>query len=342
MPPAVHGGSHEGLLDFSTGVSPLPVPEQLGAAIRAADLSRYPHPTALPVRRAVAALHDLSPDQVVVGAGSVELIWALTRAFAGPGRAGMVVAPAFGEYEQALRASGADVHFVTMAGPAFCFSRAAAAAALAAAPVSLVFVCRPSNPCLTAAAVDDLLQLARRFPETLFAVDEAYLPLFEGIDQMPWRANVAVLRSMTKVFALPGVRLGYLVAAPPIAAAVQAALPPWNVSAPAQAAGVAAADLLPTHAPAIRERIAHLRASLRSQLAPIAGVPVQQGGPFLLYEVDQAAGLVSRLRERGVAIRHATSFGLPNHIRIGVRDQPAHQVLVERWREFNATVAPNG
>jgi histidinol-phosphate/aromatic aminotransferase/cobyric acid decarboxylase-like protein len=139
---------------------------------------------------------------------------------------------------------------------------------------------------------------------------------------------------MTKVFALPGVRLGYLVAAAPIAGAVQATLPPWNVSAPAQAAGVAAARLLPLHGAAIREQIVALRRSLRAGLAPVAGDPVQAGGPFLLYEVAAASRLVSRLRERGIVIRHAESFGLPRHVRIGVRDQRANATLVARWTEL--------
>lgn len=332
LPAGVHGGVHdESLLDFSTGVSPLPSPEELVAAIRGADLSRYPHLTALPVRLAIAALHDTSPDHVVVGAGSVELIWTLARAFAGPGRTGLVVTPAFGEYAQALKASGASVQDVPMAGPAFAFPFEATARALAATSTALAFVCRPSNPCLSTAPVEELVELARRFPGTLFAIDEAYLPLFEGVERMPLGANVAVLHSMTKVFALPGVRLGYLIAAPPIAAAIQAALPPWNVSAPAQAAGVAAARLLPLHEAQIRERIASLRTSLAGELSPVIGAPVQAGGPFLLYEVDAAAELVERLRERGVALRHAASFGLPRHVRVGVRDQRSNGILVERW-----------
>jgi len=332
LPAAIHGASHEArLLDFSTGVSPLPPPEEIVAAVRNADLSRYPHATALPVREAIAGLHDVSPDRVVVGAGSVELIWAVARAFAGPDRRGLVVRPAFGEYEQALRASGAAVASVDMAAPRFELPFERLEAELARSPIATVFVCRPSNPCLTSAPAADLAALARRWPRTLFVVDEAYLPLFEGIESVRPDFNVAVLRSMTKVFALPGLRLGYLLASPPIAAAAQAALPPWNVSTPAQAAGVAAARLLPLHGVLIRDRIAALRASLRADLTPLVGAPAREGGPFLLYEVDDAFALASDLRERGVALRHASSFGLPRHIRIGVRDERANRMLVERW-----------
>jgi adenosylcobyric acid synthase len=333
LPPAIHGGSQDpALLDFSTGVSPLRPPDEIVAAARNADLSRYPHPTALPVRDALGALCNLPASQVVVGAGSVELIWALARAFAGPDRHGLVVRPAFGEYEQALRASGATVASVEMAAPGFSFPSQQIEAALASDATAAVFVCRPSNPCLTAGPASALTALARQWPATLFVVDEAYLPMFEGIEGVPLEPNIAVLRSLTKVFALPGLRLGYLLAAPPIAAAVQAALPPWNVSSAAQAAGVVAARLMPAFLPTIRAQIAALRSSLAERLASVAGRPEQAGGPFLLYQNEDATALAGKLREQGVHVRHAASFGIPRYIRVGIRTEADHERLVLAWR----------
>jgi len=333
LPAAVHGGTHDArLLDFSTGVSPLPPPHEIVAAVRDADLSRYPHPTALPVREAIGGLHDLSPERVVVGAGAVELIWALARAFAGPDRRGLVVKPAFGEYEQALKASGAAVVSVEMSEPRFSFPVEEINSALAASPIAVAFVCRPSNPCLTAAPADSLTAIARRWPETLFVVDEAYLPMFEGVEGMPLEPNIVVLRSLTKIFALPGLRLGYLLAAPPVAAAVQATLPPWNVSSPAQAAGVVATRLLPSQLPSIRALLAELRATLAERLSTVAGPPEQAGGPFLLYRIEDATTVVAALQARGVLVRHAASFGLPGHIRVGVRSEPDQQSLARIWR----------
>jgi threonine-phosphate decarboxylase len=166
----------------------------------------------------------------------------------------------------------------------------------------------------------------------LFAVDEAYLPMFEGVEALPLAPNIVALRSLTKVFALPGLRLGYLLAAAPVAAAVQAALPPWNVSSPAQAAGVAATRVLPVHLETIRARIAVLRSSLAERLARVAGSPEQAGGPFLLYRNEDATTLVSKLRDGGVQVRHAASFGLPLHVRIGARTESEQEVLVRAWR----------
>lgn len=335
MPAAIHGGSHEpDVLDFSTGISPLAPPDDLLAAIRGADLSRYPPATAWPACKAIGALHELPTDRIVVGAGSVELIWALARAFGGPGRTGLVVVPAFAEYEQALRASGAAVVPVAMQAPEFAFPLDAVDRVLAKTSICIAFVCRPSNPCLTIAPADGLIALAQRWPRTLFVVDEAYLPMFEGVEGTGLAANVAVLRSLTKIFALPGLRLGYLLADGPVAAAVQATLPPWNVSSPAQAAAVSGAQLLPVHAGAIRARICFLRASLAEDLVRVAGPPARGGGPFLLYDVGDAAALAGHLRDQRVIVRSGVSFGLPRHIRVGTRLEQENLVLVERWTEI--------
>ena len=71
----------------------------------------------------------------------------------------------------------------------------------------------------------------------------------------------------------------------------------------------------------------------------MVGPPAGAGGPFLLYEVDAAPALVRGLEERGVAVRHAASFGLPRHIRIGIRDPRANGLLVARWLELQVAGA---
>lgn len=306
LPPAVHGGdAPDGVVDFSTGVSPLPPPPAVLAALRAADVTRYPHPTALPLRRAIAARHGVEVAGVVAGAGSVELIWALARAFGGAGRRVGFVAPAFGEYAQAARASGAE----TMAVPLH-------------AECDLLFVARPGNPTL---ALPDVGRARAR----LCVVDEAYQPLCAGVAPVAPSPGVAVLRSLTKVFALPGLRLGYLLASPAVAQAVRAALPPWNVSQPAIAAGLAAVAE-PTEP--VRDAVAALRARMIERLARLGVTPVAAGGTFVVVEVGDAARFAARMLERGVRVRDCSSFGLPSLVRLGVRDDADQERLAGAWR----------
>jgi histidinol-phosphate/aromatic aminotransferase/cobyric acid decarboxylase-like protein len=331
LAPALHGGdAPPGVLDFSTGVSPLPPPPAILTAARAADLSRYPHPTAEPLRRQIAARAGVEPDQVVAGAGSVELIWALARAFAGPGRRALVFAPAFSEYAQAVRASGAVCAELRAEGPRFEIDRDRALGALLAPP-AVAFLCRPSNPCLSSAPLGLVDELAAAAPATLFVIDEAYLPLFDGVAPVSVRQNVAVLRSLTKVFALPGLRIGYLLAARAVARAVQASLPPWNVSAPAAAAGAAALAAL-DELEAIRREICRLRGALAGRL----GAPLAAGGPFLLYQVGDAAGFTCRLHAEGCRVRDGSSFGLPSLVRVGVRAEPDQERLAGAWAKVLA------
>jgi histidinol-phosphate/aromatic aminotransferase/cobyric acid decarboxylase-like protein len=311
--PALHGGdAPAGVLDFSTGVSPLPPPPSLLAAVRGADVTRYPHPTALPLRQAVAARLDLDPDCIVAGAGSVELIWALARAFAGPGRRVAYVAPAFAEYAQAALASGAAA--VAVADPT----------AAAVADCELLFVARPGNPTLHAPEVASS-------PAPLTIVDEAYQPLCESIAALPATEHRAILRSLTKVFALPGLRLGYLVASPSVARAVQAVLPPWNVSQPAIAAGIAA--LAEPVAP-VRAAIAELRQRQLARLARVGVRPRAAAGSFMLIDVGDGARLTRELLARGIRVRDCASFGLPECVRLGVRGDADQERLVAAWQEI--------
>jgi histidinol-phosphate/aromatic aminotransferase/cobyric acid decarboxylase-like protein len=336
LPPVVHGGAAPpGVLDFSTGISPLPIPDEILQAARTADLSRYAHPTALPFRAAAGEVHGISPEQIVAGAGSVELIWALARAFGGPDRAGLVVVPAFGEYEQALRASGTRVRTVSMRPPRFEAPLQALEDALSRAPgAALVFLCRPSNPCLSVAPAEAVERLARKAPGTVFVVDEAYQPLFSDVEPLAPRDNIVVLRSVTKVFALPGLRLGYLFAPTAIARAVQASLPPWNVASSAQAAGAVAARLLPIRCEAIREEIASLRDDLARGLSAGRLSLEGAGGSFLLYRVESADQTRSRLLEDGLMVRSCSSFGLNQHVRIGVCDRRDNEKLISAWRRL--------
>jgi histidinol-phosphate/aromatic aminotransferase/cobyric acid decarboxylase-like protein len=323
----VHGGdAPDGVVDCSTGVSPLPPPPAVLAAIAAADVTRYPHPTALPLRRAIAAAHAVDGagavdaagavdvDCIVAGAGSVELIWALARAFGGPGRRVGYVAPAFAEYAQAARASGAEVLAVADASDARL------------ADVDLAFVARPGNPTL---ALPSLTKLTA--PLTI--VDEAYLPLCADVQPMVHTPHLAVLRSLTKLFALPGLRLGYLIAARPVADAVRAALPPWNVSQPAIAAGVAA--LAEPTAP-VRAAIAALRERLVAQLSALRARIVAANGTFVVVDVGDATAFAAALYAHGARVRDCTSFGLPSLVRVGVRGADDQARLVAAWRKVVA------
>src|SRR5258706_15371471 len=147
LTPATHGGNAPpGVLDFSTGVSPFPAPEVVLQALRAADVTRYPDPTALPLRLAVARNHGVDPQAVVAGSGATELIWALAHAFGGPDRTVLVPSPGFAEYAQAAPASGARVFQFPAPTPRARWETHFLPKLANRAEASLLFVARPSTP----------------------------------------------------------------------------------------------------------------------------------------------------------------------------------------------------
>jgi histidinol-phosphate/aromatic aminotransferase/cobyric acid decarboxylase-like protein len=141
---------------------------------------------------------------------------------------------------------------------------------------------------------------------------------------------LAVLRSLTKLFALPGLRIGYLLADAEVARAVQAALPPWNVSSPAQAAAVAAlADGAVVEQ--VRAEVGRLRRAFAERLRRAGATVLAEGGPFLLCRVGDARRVAAELRARGCVVRDCSSLGLPDCVRVGVRPEGEQRVLADAW-----------
>jgi histidinol-phosphate aminotransferase len=200
---------------------------------------------------------------------------------------------------------------------------------------AVVWLCHPNNPTGTAFPLHVLDELTARHPSTLFAVDESYLPLAPGLATAAClldRGNVLVLRSLTKDAGLAGVRIGYVMAAEPIADAVRRVLPPWSVSAVAQAAGLAALGDA-GHLERAVQAVAASRAHLTAGLARLGYEPFPSLANFILVRVGQADSITSALLARGFAVRDCTSFGLPDCIRIGVRAIGDQQRLLDALAE---------
>lgn len=353
-PPAVvHGGPDsaelerlglraEDLLDFSVSTNPLgPSPAALAAA-RAAPVDRYPDRQALALRRALAGELGVGSDQLVVGNGSAELIWLLALAYLRPGDQAFVLEPTFGEYRAAARLLGATVgEWRAAAANDFRVDVAAVATALRRLQPRLAFVCNPNNPTGTWLTRAELAMLLDALPGGLLVVDEAYLEL-AGRDSpaLPLleRGNLVLLRSMTKDYGLPGLRLGYAVAAPSIARALAAVQPPWSVNAAAQAAGLAALGDA-EHVAAGRRLAAEARAYLTPRLAVLGYRSLPSVANFWLVEVGAATPLRRRLLERGILVRDCTSFGLPAFIRLAARPIAECERLVAALQELAASGA---
>jgi len=265
---------------------------------------------------ALAALHGRAPEEVVPTNGAAEALWLLPAALR-PTLAACVH-PGFTEAEAALRAHGVPVVRV-LRDPQRGFALDPSAVPKEA---DLVIVGNPASPSGTLDPAAALRALRR--PGRVVVVDEAFMDLVPGEPASLVREpleDVIVVRSLTKALAIPGLRAGYAVAAPPLAARLRAVRPPWSANALALAA-LAAAARRPDALAAAAARAQGDREDLAGRLAQIPGVRSwPSAASFVLIEVADGPAVVAALRARSIAVRAAASFpGLgPNHIRVTAR-----------------------
>jgi histidinol-phosphate aminotransferase len=326
-----------GLVDLAVNVRADTPPPWLRARIAASleGLAAYPDGTA--ARAAVAARHGVPVERVLLTAGAAEAFVLLARVLAGPGRRALavVVHPQFTEPERALRDAG---HAVRRLGLRVEHGFRLTARAVSEVPgaADLVVVGNPVNPTSVLHPAARVTSLAG--PGRLLVVDEAFMDAVPGEhESLAGRTDVpglVVVRSLTKMWGLAGLRIGYVLAAPEVIAALQGAQPPWPVSTPALTATEAC---LAPHALAEASRAAtalaldrdHLVRGLDRVGAAARGaarglrVVGPARGPFVLVRMAGADEVRERLRERGFAVRRGDTFpGLGTEwLRIAVRDR---------------------
>ncbi len=341
----VHGSLQEGeaaragrrrdeFLDFSANLNPFGPPESAVAAARRADLTRYPDPACGRLRAALAGKLRVTERELLVGNGSTELFHILARAYLQPGEPALVFSPAFGEYSFALEAARARrIEMPATAEAGFAWDIEAALRLIRAERPLLAYLGSPNNPTGVYLSRDQVRDISAALSPGILVLDEAYVSFVEA----PWRSlrlapNVAIVRSLTKEFALPGLRLGYMAAPREIVGRASDQQPSWSVSAPAQDAALACL----TEDTWLGESLALIRAAKDELLGLLgaAGFEVTPGAAnFVLVRVGDAAKTRARLLERGIAVRDCASFGLPEHIRVGVRTPPECRCLVEALAE---------
>ncbi|GIF53460.1 histidinol-phosphate aminotransferase [Asanoa ferruginea] len=332
-----HHGDAEvgpGLIDLAVNVRQAPLPPWLLDPVAAslADLASYPDPA--PARAALAARHGRDPSSILLTAGAAQAFVLIAQAYRAAALP-VVVHPQFTEPEAALLAAGHRVHRVCLPPPY------ALDPSLVPAAADLVFVGNPTNPTSVLHPVSALSALAR--PGRILVVDEAFADTTLGptgsaepssLSRLADIPGLIVLRSLTKTWALAGLRIGYALAAPDVIRRLSEVQPLWPVSTPALAAAVACAS---PEAVAAEHAIAHSlaadRAHLLSRLAEIPSVSVAAApeSSFVLLKMPNADKIRLALRDRGYAVRRGDTFpGLgPDFLRVAVRDRTTSDAFTE-------------
>jgi threonine-phosphate decarboxylase len=329
----------ESFVDFSASINPLGmapgVRDALGNCVD--RLLHYPDKGAAELKESLAAYHGVGVAQLTVANGSTELIHLIPRVIGG--KRGLIVAPAFAEYACALEKSGWQIDYFNLdSGNGFALSLPKLAEKLAEG-FDMLFICNPGNPTGALVPKGDIagvLELCRR-TGTFLVLDEAFIDFCEedsAKDLIGESERAVLLRSMTKFFAIPGLRLGYAIGAPGTIDAIASLQDPWSVNTAAQVAGIASLSDA-AYCSRTRSYVAGERDFLSAGLRKLPSLGVfPSRANYLLAEIrngKSAAGLRSMLMESGILIRDCGNFqGLDGRFfRVAVRLREENERLLE-------------
>jgi threonine-phosphate decarboxylase len=322
-------------LDFSANINPLGSPPLEFVVLQELErIGYYPDNRYVEFRQAAARFVYVSPGNIVPGNGSSELIRLFAEMTLGDGGLALIPQPTFGEYENQSLLAGGRVRRIDIGPdgmPRFSDSDLDEAKA--------AFICNPNNPTGVLLPYEEIASLAERCEdsETFLLVDEAFIELSDPDQSVAGLAPKAeylfVMRSLTKSFGVPGLRLGFGVANPVVAEIMDRARIPWSLGSIAAAAGSyllgEGEDFLKRSRTVIKEELEYLISALKS----LGLRPLESTVNFILVDVASSGlasdDLASRMMAEGVLIRDCQSFGLGrSYIRLAVRNRNENEQLI--------------
>ena len=300
----------------------------------AAGLNRYPEPQPARLRKAMAALYGIQPENLIVTRGADDAIDILVRTFCRGGvDAVSICTPTFSAYAHFAALQGArlveaplDAEFDFDAGRFLETVRHEA-------NLKLAFICAPNNPTGNIVPLQAVEAVCRALPDTIIVLDEAYIEFSEqesGAALAAVTENLVVLRTLSKAYGLAGARVGALVGHPTTVAMAARALPPYPL--PSLSIEAAASALAPSRRAVHEERIARIKAD-RDRLAPLfASSPIVQkvrngGGNFLFLEVEDPGALAMKLNTLGIRARFRPNAA-PGGVRLTIGTDAENQAAL--------------
>ena len=331
-------------INLASNENPLgPSPKAVAAIREAAELSHlYPDNDACQLRKKLAEHHSLSEDQILLAAGSTDLITILARTLLGPGRNAITSERSFIVYGMAARDAGAELVETKMVENSFDLD---AIAASINSSTRLVLLANPNNPTgslFDAMATDEFLV---RVPDDVTVVlDEAYYEYADffaqkrqtnyshSLDYVREKRNVVVLRTFSKAHGLAGLRIGYALGHPNLLNSCAVRRNTFSISRPAQDGALAALDDQ-SHISKTVENNAKEADRLSCELTKLGLRVAPTWANFLHCEMSSdAAALARRLDEAEIAVRPLNDWGAPNAIRITIGTREQNQALVRAMR----------
>lgn len=305
---AVHGGrakyisgTERGILDFSANINPYP--PELDLSIPEDALTRYPDDEYWVLKETIARHHGCKSENITVGNGSVEVIRTLCHTVLDKSQTYFVPDHTFAEYELSARLTGAKK-------------------AVSEKEASLSFICNPDNP---SGVLIPKEEIKSRFSDynsdQILCIDEAFIDLSDPSQSVSdiREPGLFVLRSLTKSFAIPGIRFGYGIGDPDLIASMEVMRPPWTVNAFAEKVVLSA--FTKYHDLEYSRHMIHGEKNrLKKTIGTFGWSCSDASANYLLIETGKPAEYISDLFfKHGILVRDCSSFSLPSSIRIAIR-----------------------
>lgn len=351
----MHGGNIEevsrkynlkedAIIDFSSNINPLGFPRGVQALLRREgdSILRYPDPNAIELKQALARMLDLDVKNLLVGNGSTELIYLIPRVF--KPKCALISPPTFSEYERSLFSIECGLKYLPLKEKEqFRISVDAMRGLLP--KVDIIYLCNPNNPTGALLPKSEAIPLIVEAEKkgVLVVVDEAFMDFADDesvVEEVKKRKNLIIIKSLTKFFGIPGLRLGYLVANARTVDKMNHHQEPWAVNILAQKIGTACVKnntfRLKTKSFVNRER-----KYLLAELQKIIGLkPYSSSTNYILIKIVKA-GLSSgilyeKMAQKGLLIRDCRSFrGLGDKfIRVAVKKRKENNLLVKNLKRL--------
>lgn len=342
----IHGGDIYNKkidMDYSVNINPYPLPDCIKQTLQKAieNIDKYPEYDQECLREKLSELTGVGIEQIVCGSGASELFMAIVHAL--EPKEALIVAPSFSGYEYALRASGTKINYF-LACEKENFALSEGFIERLEPEIDIVFLGNPNNPTGKYIDPDNLNRILDRCVENEITVvlDECFFHLGKkgrgnepkyDFEKYP---NLIRVGAFTKLFAIPGVRIGYALCEWHIAERIRKHLPEWNVSIPAQMVGIECANVMLT-TDFVENSVAFIeneKEYLCNQLEDIGLKVFDSDANFLLLKTN--IGLYEKLLEVGILVRDCESFdGLRDgYVRIAIKDRTSNEKLVEEIRKI--------
>lgn len=352
LKPVIHGGLNYGdlairgispnsIIDFSVSINPLPPhPEVIEASV-SSDLGIYPDRFCGVLRSRLAELNGVSQSNVLVTNGASQAIWLVAMAYLRQGRSSSVVAPAYGEYVAPSAALGAKVSLWDCSRTMLWGEPdmdLLLRDRIVSDPPTVLWLCSPNNPtgyAMKREQIEVLLDLCTEGP-TMLVIDEAYRNFMEKppyLESLICSKRLLLIRSMTKDYGMPGIRLGYVIGSEEAISAMALVQPDWSVGAQAQNTGMAFLN----HLPYYREQwrlLGEEKKRLSVALAGLGLTVVSGEANFLLCHHPNYDKLMAFLKRMNILVRDCRSFGLDGFFRIGVKGRSFDDILLAAIEAF--------